>query len=226
MSEQKAPGVSATTRSGGSSTNNTKTRGRSVQYQLNTKAKSISDADKRAKKSNVESIKEDVPQAKAPSLSTRSGAWELTVSCSISLPDGGSFHPFAISHPRVFSLARWSLLIHTAFHVPRATRVRVLLPFRSPLPLESLLLSFPPATKRFQFARLSLACSWIQQMFERIYSRPYKNRVSFRKAMKKAIELIEQAATKGIQVQIAGRIDGKEMFLAIHMASSNDTSLG
>ncbi|GJW53615.1 hypothetical protein Tco_0097700 [Tanacetum coccineum] len=69
MSEQKAPGVSATTRSGGSSTNNTKTRGRSVQYQLNTKAKSISDADKRAKKSNVESIKEDVPQAKAPSLS-------------------------------------------------------------------------------------------------------------------------------------------------------------
>ncbi|GKA17790.1 hypothetical protein Tco_0697627 [Tanacetum coccineum] len=68
MSEQKAPGVSATTRPGGSSTNNTKTRGRSVQYQLNTKAKSISDADKRAKKSNVESIKEDVPQAKAPSL--------------------------------------------------------------------------------------------------------------------------------------------------------------
>ncbi|GKC28509.1 ankyrin repeat family protein [Tanacetum coccineum] len=153
-------------------------------------------------------------------------AWELTVSCSISLPDGGSFHPFAISHPRVFSLARWSLLIHTAFHMPRATRVRALLPFCSPLPLESLLLSFPPATKRFQFARLSLACSWIQQMFERIYSRPYKNRVSFRKAMKKAIELIEQAATKGIQVQIAGRIDGKEMFLAIHMASSNDTSLG
>ncbi|GJU94767.1 hypothetical protein Tco_1319523 [Tanacetum coccineum] len=64
-------GVSATTRSGGSSTNNTKTRGRSVQYQLNTKAKSISDADKRAKKSNVESIKEDVTQAKAPSLSTQ-----------------------------------------------------------------------------------------------------------------------------------------------------------
>ncbi|KAM7461322.1 hypothetical protein LguiA_029443 [Lonicera macranthoides] len=29
--------------------------------------------------------------------------------------------------------------------------------------------------------------------------------------MKKAIELIEQADTKGIQVQIAGRIDGKEM---------------
>lgn len=38
-----------------------------------------------------------------------------------------------------------------------------------------------------------------------------KNRVSFRKAMKKAIELTEQADTKGIQIQIAGRIDGKEI---------------
>nr|UDN41871.1 ribosomal protein S3 [Cuttsia viburnea]UDN41897.1 ribosomal protein S3 [Cuttsia viburnea] len=38
-----------------------------------------------------------------------------------------------------------------------------------------------------------------------------KNRVSFRKAMKKAIELTEQANTRGIQVQIAGRIDGKEI---------------
>nr|QFK69490.1 ribosomal protein S3 [Ixonanthes chinensis] len=38
-----------------------------------------------------------------------------------------------------------------------------------------------------------------------------KNRVSFRKAMKKAIELTEQAYTKGIQVQIAGRLDGKEI---------------
>nr|UFP90752.1 ribosomal protein S3 [Ardisia obtusa] len=38
-----------------------------------------------------------------------------------------------------------------------------------------------------------------------------KNRVSFRKAMKKAIELTEQANIKGIQVQIAGRIDGKEI---------------
>nr|YP_010850250.1 ribosomal protein S3 [Lobelia zeylanica]YP_010850282.1 ribosomal protein S3 [Lobelia zeylanica]WGH11705.1 ribosomal protein S3 [Lobelia zeylanica]WGH11706.1 ribosomal protein S3 [Lobelia zeylanica] len=38
-----------------------------------------------------------------------------------------------------------------------------------------------------------------------------KNRVSFRKAMKKAIELTEQANTKGIRVQIAGRIDGKDI---------------
>nr|YP_009827531.1 ribosomal protein S3 [Celtis sinensis]YP_010340153.1 ribosomal protein S3 [Celtis australis]QXM16166.1 ribosomal protein S3 [Celtis cerasifera]UDY69879.1 ribosomal protein S3 [Celtis bungeana]UDY70140.1 ribosomal protein S3 [Celtis occidentalis]QIV26280.1 ribosomal protein S3 [Celtis sinensis]UOA66475.1 ribosomal protein S3 [Celtis australis] len=38
-----------------------------------------------------------------------------------------------------------------------------------------------------------------------------QNRVSFRKAMKKAIELTEQAGTKGIQIQISGRIDGKEI---------------
>nr|AYC21467.1 30S ribosomal protein S3 [Aphyllon fasciculatum]AYC21501.1 30S ribosomal protein S3 [Aphyllon fasciculatum] len=38
-----------------------------------------------------------------------------------------------------------------------------------------------------------------------------KNRVSFRKVMKKAIELTEQADTKGIQVQISGRLDGKEI---------------
>ncbi|KAK5838495.1 hypothetical protein PVK06_007225 [Gossypium arboreum] len=43
----------------------------------------------------------------------------------------------------VFSLARWSLLIHTGFHVPHATRM-------------------------FQFARLSLVCPWIQQQFERL----------------------------------------------------------
>ncbi|KAK7326328.1 hypothetical protein VNO80_32989 [Phaseolus coccineus] len=41
-----------------------------------------------------------------------------------------------------------------------------LLPFRSPLLRESLLLSFPLATKMFQFTRLSLACPWIQQQFE------------------------------------------------------------
>nr|YP_011020616.1 ribosomal protein S3 [Knoxia roxburghii]WQH63036.1 ribosomal protein S3 [Knoxia roxburghii] len=38
-----------------------------------------------------------------------------------------------------------------------------------------------------------------------------KSRVSFRKAMKKAIELTEQANQKGIRIQIAGRIDGKEI---------------
>nr|YP_010275933.1 ribosomal protein S3 [Cananga odorata]YP_010275960.1 ribosomal protein S3 [Cananga odorata]UKH49847.1 ribosomal protein S3 [Cananga odorata]UKH49874.1 ribosomal protein S3 [Cananga odorata] len=38
-----------------------------------------------------------------------------------------------------------------------------------------------------------------------------KNRVSFRKAMKKAIQLTKQVNTKGIQVQLAGRIGGKEI---------------
>nr|YP_009141765.1 ribosomal protein S3 [Vicia sativa]AIL56290.1 ribosomal protein S3 [Vicia sativa]AMM06286.1 ribosomal protein S3 [Vicia sativa] len=38
-----------------------------------------------------------------------------------------------------------------------------------------------------------------------------KNRIPFRKAMKKAIELAEEAGTKGVQIQIAGRIDGKEI---------------
>ncbi|GMN33509.1 hypothetical protein TIFTF001_004204 [Ficus carica] len=30
---------------------------------------------------------------------------------------------FTIGHPGVFSLARWSLLIHTGFHMSHATRV-------------------------------------------------------------------------------------------------------
>nr|WMI47353.1 ribosomal protein S3 [Hemerocallis hybrid cultivar]WMI48484.1 ribosomal protein S3 [Hemerocallis hybrid cultivar] len=38
-----------------------------------------------------------------------------------------------------------------------------------------------------------------------------QKRVPFRKAMKKAIELTEQTDTKGIQIQLAGRIDGKEI---------------
>nr|YP_010567176.1 ribosomal protein S3 [Vallisneria denseserrulata x Vallisneria spiralis]UZC33386.1 ribosomal protein S3 [Vallisneria denseserrulata x Vallisneria spiralis] len=37
-----------------------------------------------------------------------------------------------------------------------------------------------------------------------------KNRVSFRKAMKKAIELTKKTGTKGIRIQIAGCIGGKE----------------
>nr|AVM84048.1 ribosomal protein S3 [Adenocalymma hypostictum] len=39
----------------------------------------------------------------------------------------------------------------------------------------------------------------------------FNNRVSFRKAIKKAIELTEEADPKGIQVQISGRIGGNEM---------------
>ena len=47
----------------------------------------------------------------------------------------------------------------------------------------------------------------------RIYIRTgqWKNRVSFLKAMKKAIELTEHAGTKGIQVQNAVRVDRKEI---------------
>ncbi|KAM7497399.1 hypothetical protein LguiA_021813 [Lonicera macranthoides] len=41
-----------------------------------------------------------------------------------------------------------------------------LLPVRSPILWESFLLSFPLATKMFQFAKLSLACPWIQQQFK------------------------------------------------------------
>ena len=49
-----------------------------------------------------------------------------TVSCSISLPFGGSFHLSltvlcAIGHDRIFSLGRWSSQIQTGFLVPRLT---------------------------------------------------------------------------------------------------------
>ena len=53
-------------------------------------------------------------------------ACRLTVSGTISLPSRGSFHLSltvlsAIGRRLVFSLRRWSSLIHTRFHVPRAT---------------------------------------------------------------------------------------------------------
>ncbi|CAK8544306.1 unnamed protein product [Lathyrus sativus] len=38
-----------------------------------------------------------------------------------------------------------------------------------------------------------------------------RNRISFRKAMQKVIELAEQADTKGVQIKIAGRMEGKEI---------------
>nr|YP_009532324.1 ribosomal protein S3 [Cuscuta pentagona]AYA51725.1 ribosomal protein S3 [Cuscuta pentagona]UMI33782.1 ribosomal protein S3 [Cuscuta pentagona] len=38
-----------------------------------------------------------------------------------------------------------------------------------------------------------------------------KNRVAVRQAMKKAIELAEEADTKGIQVQVAGRLNGQDI---------------
>lgn len=112
---------------------------------------------------------------------------------------------FTIAHAVVFSLTRWSSLIHTGFLVPHATRdsawvcstfdyrsftfsgaashlLRLvfhfplllshypkkqvswfrLFPVRSPLLGESFLLSFPLATKMFQFARLAHTGLYIQ----------------------------------------------------------------
>lgn len=106
---------------------------------------------------------------------------------------------FTIGHSIIFSLTRWSSLIHAGFHVPHTTRdtIKIILafdyriftfsdilfqifhlaiiifftvprprlnlfkrfrlfPVRSPLLWESLLLSFPLATKMFQFAKFAL----------------------------------------------------------------------
>jgi hypothetical protein len=57
-------------------------------------------------------------------------ACRLTVSGTISLPSRGTFHLSltvlsAIGRQVVFSLRRWSSLIHTGFHVPRATWVHI-----------------------------------------------------------------------------------------------------
>nr|YP_009537407.1 ribosomal protein S3 [Dioscorea preussii]AYM33504.1 ribosomal protein S3 [Dioscorea preussii] len=73
--------------------------------------------------------------------------------------------------------------------------------------------------KEFHFSnrRLKIAIKRVEKPYEQAnilaeyIALQLKNRVSFRKAMKKAIELTEQTNTKGIQVQIAGRIDGKEI---------------
>ncbi|TYJ37028.1 hypothetical protein E1A91_A05G348100v1 [Gossypium mustelinum] len=59
---------------------------------------------------------------------------------------------------------------------------------------------------RLSFGVKGIARIEIQKILDLI-----QNRVSFRKVMKKAIELTEQADTKGIQIQIAGRIDRKEI---------------
>ncbi|KAK7377740.1 hypothetical protein VNO80_03172 [Phaseolus coccineus] len=71
------------------------------------------------------------------------------------------------------SRVQHSLLLHLAarhlYSSPTTSFSQFrLLPFRSPLLRESLLLSFPLATKMFQFTRLSLACPCIQQQLERL----------------------------------------------------------
>ena len=86
---------------------------------------------------------------------------------------------FAIGHARVLRLGGWSPHVQTGFHVPRLTQVHLsdfrirgchplwrsfpeasanatngtgLVPVRSPLLRESLLMSFPPGTEMFQFS--------------------------------------------------------------------------
>ncbi|TYI30076.1 hypothetical protein ES332_A05G359600v1 [Gossypium tomentosum] len=87
---------------------------------------------------------------------------------------------FAIGHPRVFSLARWSLLIHKGFHMPHAARA-ALISLAATVGIAFAFFSFPPATKMFQFARLSIVCPWIQQQFERLtYSRIFRSTLIFK----------------------------------------------
>ena len=58
-------------------------------------------------------------------------------------------------------------VLHDSLCHERNERFR-LLPFRSPLLRESLLLSLPLVTKMVQFTRLPLTCPWIQQQFKRL----------------------------------------------------------
>lgn len=95
-------------------------------------------------------------------------SWRERLSCEG--PD--SFSPPSIestSHHLGCSIPPLRLAARRLYCSPTTPFSRFrLLPFRSPLLRESLLLSFPLATKMFQFARLSLACPWIQQQFERL----------------------------------------------------------
>nr|UZC37010.1 ribosomal protein S3 [Pteridophyllum racemosum] len=75
--------------------------------------------------------------------------------------------------------------------------------------------------KDFQFHSRNLKLNTAIKEIAKPYAQPnilaefiakqLKERVSFRIAMKKAIELAEQADTKGIKVQIGGRINGKDI---------------
>jgi hypothetical protein len=95
------------------------------------------------------------------STGTRSGNHTLPLLESLRFhvlfhsPTGVLFHLslavlFTIGHPGVFSLTRWSSLIHTGFHVPHATRDKIiskLLGFQ--------LLDFHHLWCRFQLLRLA-----------------------------------------------------------------------
>jgi hypothetical protein len=70
---------------------------------------------------------------------------------------------FYHNYPTLSTMASINIDKPTIVNVTNQGR---LLPFHSPLLQELLLLSFPLATKMFQFVRLSLTCPWIQQQFE------------------------------------------------------------
>nr|WEV86907.1 ribosomal protein S3 [Lundia spruceana] len=71
---------------------------------------------------------------------------------------------------------------------------------------------FPSVTQKFKISITKIAKPYAKpNILAEFIVRQFKNRVSFRKAIKKAIELSQEADTKGIQVQISGRIGGNEM---------------
>ena len=69
-------------------------------------------------------------QERSQTLSRSPTACKLMVSCSFHSPPGVLFtfpsrYCFTIGHSGIFSLTRWSSLIHTEFHVLHATRDKV-----------------------------------------------------------------------------------------------------
>ena len=68
-----------------------------------------------------------LPQARGQALRPSHCLSDYGFMCYFTPLQGFSFtfpsrYFFAIGHPGVFSLTRWSSLIHTGFHVPHATR--------------------------------------------------------------------------------------------------------
>nr|QWL15903.1 ribosomal protein S3 [Plantago coronopus]QWL16083.1 ribosomal protein S3 [Plantago macrorhiza] len=71
--------------------------------------------------------------------------------------------------------------------------------------------------QKLHYVKLTIAIKKIAQPYgnpniiAEFIAEQLKNRIPFRKAIKKAIELTQKAGTKGMQVQISGRIGGKEI---------------
>ncbi|KAG9455508.1 hypothetical protein H6P81_000016 [Aristolochia fimbriata] len=116
-------------------------------------------------------------QARGQRSTSPPTAWELTVSCSISLPDGGSFSPFPHGTTSLSVTQEYLALQGGPCGFTRDSTCPMLLGSERKLavPISArryygnrFCFLFPLATKMFQFARLSLACPWIQQQFERL----------------------------------------------------------